>query len=89
MISTGLWKKRETDIENIQEAVDRLYQSQIKHTVELQNKFLTLMQGNDLEQLYTDSLIQNEQQKRTKSFDFINDKSDKKTQNQSLTYEIM
>ena len=78
LISTGLWKKRETDIENIQEAVDRLYQSQIKHTVELQSKFLTLMQGNDLEQLYTDSLIQNEQRKRTKSFDFINDKSDKK-----------
>ena len=88
LISTGLWKRRETDIENIEEAVDRLYHSQIKHRIELQSKFLSLMQGDDLEELYTDSLIQIEQRPRAKSFDFVNDTSDKKPKINNLRMRL-
>lgn len=76
LISTGLWSVRETDIEDIEGAVTRLYNSQTRYESEINKKFLQVHDQTDTSINYTENLMPelNVNKKRRKSIDCINEK---------------
>jgi hypothetical protein len=77
IISIGLWRVRETDIENIEEAVHRLYQSQLRSKTELKDWFQSLINEEEYNEILTHSLVDKQTEKirvRSSSLDWLDAK---------------